>query len=1266
MAQEWRVIRAETSASEFTGTQRYEVLRQLGAGGMGVVYEVRDREQGTRVALKVLSHVESWALLRFKQEFRALADVNHPNLVGLHELVYENGLWFVTMELVHGVDFLSWVRPGQLGHADTLVVSARRDEPASFGSRSGAIDEPRLRHALYQLCVGVSALHGLGKLHRDIKPSNVLVTPEGRVVLLDFGLVTELAKGRAGESANTIVGTAAYMAPEQAAAGQITEASDWYAVGVMLYEALTGILPFSGTVFEVLMAKQMREAGPPSELAPALPSDLETLCRALVRKDPLERPGAAEVLQRLRESERPPPLPSLRPEAIPLVGREAEHDLLRAAFESAALGTPVSLVVQGMSGMGKSSLVRAFLTRIEGRALVLSGRCYERESVPYKAVDSLVDALGNELLTLPAAELSELLPADAPALARVFPVLSRIELLSKLRMATPIRDASELRSRAFAALRELLKRLAKRRPIVLCIDDLQWGDADSGVLLRELLAPPHPPPIMLLCCHRSEDAEASPLLATLFAPQEGVEVYEITLPPLPAAKARELAQALLGEVHVHAGGLQGSDERAARVAREAQGNPFLLVQLAQHVAGGSDLESGEVSFETLMRARMLELPVDAGSVLELVALSGCPISRELVRDAAGLGGLDEALAPLRARQLLRSSGVRGRETLECYHDRIRETVCALLSPARAAALHRQLAHALVNGGASDPETIALHFHAAGEPARAGAWAEIAAERAAAALAFEHAAKLYRNALAWRTRGDDERRELSAKLADALSSAGRGQEAAEAYRVAADGAERTLALSRRQQAARQLLRAGYIEEGVQGLSDVFSALGMEPAKSRGRMLAALIYLRARIWLRGYEFVERTPEQVPEEERLRVDATWSLSTVLSTIDALRGPYFQAQHVLAALALGEPSRVACALASDAVILQAMSGARGSPRPAQLFKQAHELAQRVGDVRADATVTLFEALCDTQLGNWRKAIAGFANAELVLRQHCSDAAWELDVAQLFSGLAMIRTGQLEELQQHVQRLLREAEERGNRYLKACVPGWLFATWLAADKPADLRRAERAAMAAWSPVGLSSGEPERSRAPQPPPGFHLQHLCALLARVAADLYEGDGQAALGTVEAEWEALRGSLLFNALITRTEGWDMRGRAALAAAACATGKERRAALEIARRAASRLARERSGLALALGLGISAGCAALGDEPLRAAELFAAAADALDRLDMSGYAACMRMCQGDLVGGVDGARQAAAAERLLRERKVRMPRRFAAVFAPSVLAR
>ena len=220
---------------EFKGTRRYSILGRIGSGGMGAVYRARDHDRDQVVALKTLFGVDPSSIYRLKKEFRALAKVVHPNLVAFYELVAEEGEWFFTMELVDGVEF------GRRG--------------------SDGADIPALRRSLPQLAAGIQAVHEAGKLHRDLKPSNVLITPEQRVVILDFGIVADLkATGGATATHEQSGGTAAYMAPEQAE-GEAVSASDWYAMGVMLYEALTGELPFSGA--PVAMIAQKLAGEPP-------------------------------------------------------------------------------------------------------------------------------------------------------------------------------------------------------------------------------------------------------------------------------------------------------------------------------------------------------------------------------------------------------------------------------------------------------------------------------------------------------------------------------------------------------------------------------------------------------------------------------------------------------------------------------------------------------------------------------------------------------------------------------------------------------------------------------------------------------------------------------------------------------------------------------------------------------------------------------------------------------------------------------------------
>ena len=297
---------------------RFQIRRELGRGGMGVVYEAIDSASGEAVALKVLRETNAQHLMLLKNEFRALADLQHRNLVTLRELHSDDDGAFLTMELLEGCDLLESLRGGRDsdgrawldGRSRTLGLAPDDTLDLPAGSTGGASTPPpiatalpaaslaHLRELLAQVAEGLHALHAARRLHRDVKPSNVLVTGAGRAVLLDFGLVAELRDDRVSLE-DGIAGSVPYMAPEQAAGGELSAAADWYAFGAMLYEALCGHPPFTGTIADVFRAKQTASPIPPSQLVEAVPADLEALCLGLLERDPADRPGDADVLRAL-------------------------------------------------------------------------------------------------------------------------------------------------------------------------------------------------------------------------------------------------------------------------------------------------------------------------------------------------------------------------------------------------------------------------------------------------------------------------------------------------------------------------------------------------------------------------------------------------------------------------------------------------------------------------------------------------------------------------------------------------------------------------------------------------------------------------------------------------------------------------------------------------------------------------------------------------------------------------------------------------------
>ena len=745
-----------------------------------------------------------------------------------------------------------------------------------------------------------------------------------------------LAEGR-------VSGTPSYMAPEQVAASPATTASDVYAVGVMLFEALTSSLPFSGPLARVFADKLHKDAPRASEQSADIAHDLDALCAELLSREQEKRPTVAGLLARLgpaadREAA-VPRSPSIAPPfsaAQALVGRERELGVLRAAYETAAGGQAVVLLVSGESGMGKSALVSAFLEqqRARGDAVVLAGRCNEREDVPFKAFDALVDNLSRHLRKLSREQALSVLPREVFALARLFPVLERVAAVAEA-PSKVIGDAPELRRRAFAAFGELIGRIRDRQPVCLFIDDLQWVDADSVLFMRALLVDRDPAPILLVLSHRSEGAEQNERLsaiAEVAAANAALSVQRLDVKPLDDAAARALALKTLQETH-------GDPEALAHgIVREAGGSPFFVNALAQHVVRSGEALAG-LSLAQVLGSHLHALAPNARRLLEVSALAGQPLPLELLLSATAAS--HDALDELRALHLVRIGATERGKTLECYHDRIRETVASQLSSDERAGRYRALSTKLMTDPSGDPELLSTCFEGAGQRPEAARYAALAAERAERGMAFDRAAELYKRALELGPPTAPERHAHLIAMAEALGNAGRAKEAADAYLHAAAGVTGHQATDLRRCAAQELMQGGYASEGDALMRQVFAEVSVEIPETHARAMLDYAVMQARVRLSGLP-VPSPAGVLSPKQRLLLDVGRT-STYLAVGDPIFGVWAGTKYLLLASAAGDPAHIAWALALEGYNFTVLSP-RSEKRITQIFRVASEHAKLAG----------------------------------------------------------------------------------------------------------------------------------------------------------------------------------------------------------------------------------------------------------------------------------------------------------------------------------
>jgi tetratricopeptide (TPR) repeat protein len=981
----------------------------LGSGGEGIVYRALDHHRRQSVALKVLHLEDPRSIPTLKREFRFLRDLVHPGLVPLYELVVDAELSFYAMALIEGSDFLT----------------ASRDEGA-------------LRDRLFELAETLAFLHETSRIHRDVKPTNVLVRRDGRVVLVDFGIGLDLSRQSPGRT--LIQGTPRYLAPELLHFRDPSPKSDAFSVGVMLHEALLGEHPeLSGRT------DPSRSCAPRlSVRRPDLPADLALACERLLEPDPERRWSMKELIQMLQArttpggASRESGVHSRPPTAVRFSGRAVEMARLDAMLaRGAAIDDPLVVVLDAPSGHGKTATVHQFLAG-HPNAVALRSRCSEHELVPHKAIDGILDNLVEYLHAAKPAELAELVrPEEGLFLGQLFPEFSRLRgrgLPEVPPPSTSLGDMRALRVRAYQALARVLRRIGERETLIVAIDDLQWGDADSGKLLLEVFCGTERPRCLLLLAHRSGGAERGSCLHELFTGErplnETLTTMHLHLRPLEPAEARDLVVKMLAQA-----GSTLPAQLVDRIVEEAAGSPLLLTEITSHMSRRLEEQlaapdpswmPGQLGIREIVAERRKQLSGTASHAFSLLCCAGSAFEVRLLAQIAK-GEPDAIVHELEAARLVRQRA--GGTRVEVFHDAIRESVLQTLDD-ELGPTHGSLAAALERDGA-DPAEIARHYAAAGDRARSSLWAERAADAASQSFALSHAVQMYRLALAGSISGSDELQRIEAKLADALADAGLAAEAAPMYAKLAEASTAEQAMALRARSAEQWLISGEASRGMKALEQVLRAAGLKWPVTPAAALRSLLLERTRARLAKPPRVSK-PRPIPHRLRAQLDAcraAWSVS-LISTI---HGAANSSRYLRLALASGDHQHLALGYGMEAMYLAAAGApARKAVARALELSRAYMPQAQAGYNRA---FLLFAAgQCHYLMGDFREAVETYLGAEPLFLEACRNVSWELNNGRIFWGNALYEQGAHRELERHYASWLADADERGDTYMGAAV----------------------------------------------------------------------------------------------------------------------------------------------------------------------------------------------------------------------------------------
>jgi predicted ATPase/predicted Ser/Thr protein kinase len=739
---------------------------------MGEVYLAEDTRLGRKVAIKLLPPqftADAERVRRFEREARAASATNHPNIVTIHEIGETDGTHFIITEFIEGQTLRQQMISARLRLLEALEVAT-------------------------QVASALAAAHEAGVVHRDIKPENVMIRRDGLVKVLDFGLAkltepptpsidTQAPTYRKAETdPGTVMGTFRYMSPEQARGLKVDARSDIFSLGVVLYEMMAGRAPFEGeTPSDCLASLLQTDPVPLTRYAPEVPGELERSVSRALAKDREERYQSirdlfldlkrikqrlefeAELSRQGGKETQVPPSPT-----VSLVGREVELARLQGWFEKARRGQRQVVFVTGEPGIGKTSLIEAFLARVanEPGLWMARGQCLEQYGAS-EAYLPVLEALAQLCRGPSRQRLVTLLRRQAPLWLQQMPWLTSSDERDQLQRAT----LGATRERMLREMAEFLESLTADALLVLVMEDLHWSDYSTLDLIALLARRPGTARLLLLGAYRPLEVSLSshPLRAINQELRMHKQCAELPLGFLSEGAVAEYLAARFPGSELPA-------ELVRMIHQRTDGNPFFIVNVVDYLIAHGLIVESDGQWELSGKVEKLEVGVpedireviekqierlgrEEQRVLEAASVAGAEFSALVV--AAGLEEdvvwVEERCEELQRRQqFLRAAGTvelpDGRVTTRygfihmLYQNALYERVVAT----RRAALHQRIGEQeeMVYGERAGEiaAELAMHFEQGRDFQRAVKYLHQAAENAARRYAYQDTVVLARRGL----------------------------------------------------------------------------------------------------------------------------------------------------------------------------------------------------------------------------------------------------------------------------------------------------------------------------------------------------------------------------------------------------------------------------------------------------------------------------------------------------------------------------------------
>jgi serine/threonine protein kinase/ABC-type transport system substrate-binding protein len=725
-----------SSAAEFAEAlrslrfaNRYQILREIGRGGMGVVYLARDPLLQRDVALKVITpdFLGSEAVERFKREARVVANMDHPAIVGVHDIGEHGGSLFFVMPYVAGTNLRSFIKEGVLSLGDVLDIGIQVSEALEYS-------------------------HSKDVVHRDVKPENILVTRDDssgdniRVRVTDFGLAIATAQSHLTKT-GTLVGTISYLSPEQLSARELDHRTDIYSLGIVLYECLVGKTPYVGEIQSVLYRIAHEIPQSPRAMGADIPEELEEIIMRCLEKDPAKRfqrsKEVADALKRhrskLRDTERQQKLSMVhrasvvvqRPMQSPFIGREKEFTDLQRSLNASLQGECQFVVVGGEAGIGKSRFLDELenLARAKKIRLLHSRFVEQDQAFPYQGFCEAIQEYFRIKVTTASGpvDFSDL----ASDLVSLFPVLAEMAEFTGGQKLIVTGEAKRTQDRTyiFDLLARSFVRIGGGKPLIILFEDLQNADVSLDALqyvIRRL----GPTPTFLVGTYRTTEVDKHhPLMRMLKSFQGDRRFAQINLEAFTVSEYREFLQTLVGSTEME-------QSFVDKLYEATEGNPHFTKELVRSLIDSGRVVKNEtgswsLSAETTLSSEVLpptiqetvekrieRLPQDWREILstasvlgktfefrDLEVLTGKKDNIEDVIDGLVASGFIEEERRSRGDQFSFSSGI------------VRDVLYAGVPRRKRRALHRKYAEELERRNAGRLDRVyplLVHHYAEGD------------------------------------------------------------------------------------------------------------------------------------------------------------------------------------------------------------------------------------------------------------------------------------------------------------------------------------------------------------------------------------------------------------------------------------------------------------------------------------------------------------------------------------------------------------------------